>query len=373
MNTLTLSPVDVVTPQGLLQQASLTVKNGLITQMIPLAQPSLAPRPLVIPPFIDLHIHGADGYGPELGTPESLLQLSAILARKGVAAFCPTLYCAKPHVMAQQLRRLVPALGHETGAKILGFHLEGPFISPDKPGVMKPHDIAPANLEDFTQIYEAAQGHISIITIAPELPNIEPIIEFCVQHHIRVQAGHTNATYEQIQAAFDKGVHGVTHWGNAMSGLHQRAPGVMGAALLNPQISCEVIADGKHVHPALLTLLKQVKPISQVTTVTDALLPTGQLTGPFYANHEEVLLQKGVWKRKADGVTAGSSLTMSAAFKQLVKSGYTLEETVWCTSTNAAQNIKIAPPQLVVGAAANFVILDPNLQLKSVFYQGNLL
>ena len=371
MRGQTLSPVDVVTPQGLLQQVSLTIKDGLIAQITPLPQPSREPRPLIVPPFIDLHVHGAGGYGPEQGTAESLLQMSIVLARQGVCAFCPTLYCAKPTILAQQLRKLVPALGHETGAQILGFHLEGPFLSPTKPGVMKPQDIAPANLEDFKQIYEAAQGHIAIITLAPELPGIDPIISFCTKRNVRVQAGHTNATYEQMQAAFDKGVQGVTHWGNAMSGLHQRAPGVMGAALLSPQISCEVIADGKHVHPALLTLLKQVKPLSQITAVTDALLPTGQAVGPFYANREEVCLQEGVWKRKTDGITAGSSLTMPAAFKQLVESGYTLVESVLCTSTNAAQNIKIAPPQLVEGAPANFVILEPDLRLKSVFYQGN--
>ncbi len=371
MSEQTLSPVDVVTPQGLLQQVSLTIKDGMITQIAPLPQPSREPRPLIIPPFIDLHIHGAGGYGPEQGTVESLLHMSTVLARQGVGAFCPTLYCAKPDFMAQQLRRLVPALGRETGAKILGFHLEGPFLSPDKPGVMKPQDIAPANLEDFEQIYEAAQGHISIMTLAPELPGIDPIISSCTKHHVRVQAGHTNATYEQMRAAFDKGVQGVTHWGNAMSGLHQRAPGVMGAALLSPQISCEVIADGKHVHPALLRLLKQVKPLSQITAVTDALLPTGQAVGPFYANREEVCLQEGVWKRKTDGTTAGSSLTMPGAFKQLVESGYTLAEAVWCTSTNAAHNIKITPPQLVVGAPANFVALESNLQLKTVFYKGN--
>ena len=373
MSEQTFAPVDVVTPQGLLQQVALTVKDGMITQIAPLAQACRAPRDLIIPPFIDLHIHGAGGYGPEQGTAESLLQMSAVLSRQGVSAFCPTLYCAKPDFMAQQLRSLVPAVGHEMGAQILGFHLEGPFLSPDKPGVMKPQDIAPANLEDFKQIYEAAQGHISIMTLAPELPGIDPIISFCIKHNVCVQAGHTNATYEQMQAAFDKGVHGITHWGNAMSGLHQRAPGVMGAALLNSQISCEIIADGKHVHPALLTLLKQVKPISQITAVTDALLPTGQTTGPFYANREEVCLQEGVWKRKTDGITAGSSLTMPAAFKQLVESGYTPAEAVLCTSTNAAHDIKTAPPQLVEGAPANFVVLEPGLRLKSVFYQGNLL
>ena len=366
MSHVVLSPVDAVTPRGLVKNVSITLQDGIITAITPLNTPVQEPLDIAIPAFIDLHIHGMGGYGPEQGTPESLLQMSNVLARQGVAAFCPTLYCAPPHRMAQQLRNLLPALGQETGAKILGFHLEGPFISPQKPGVMKPQDIAPANLEDFKKIYEAAQGHIAIVTLAPELPGIDPVIKFCLQHHIVLQAGHTHATYEQMQAAFDKGVRRITHWGNALSGLHQRAPGVLGAALINPEISCEVIADGKHVHPALLGLLKRVKPLSQITAVTDALLPTGQTNGNLLANQEEVVLQDGVWKRKSDGVTAGSALTMHQAFLQLLQAGYTLPEAVACTSTNAARQLNLPPAELKPGTAGHIVLLSPDLQLKSV-------
>ncbi len=323
-----------------------------------------------MPAFVDTHIHGMGGFGPEQGTLQALLNMSAILARQGVRAFCPTLYCARPDNMAAQLRALVPALGKETGAKIIGFHLEGPFISPEKPGVMKPQDIAPANLDDFKRIYQAAQGHIAIVTLAPEVPGILPIIEFCHAHHILVQAGHTNATYAQMQEAFTRGVRRVTHWGNAMRGLHQREPGTLGAALLNPEISCEVIADGKHIHPALLSLLKQVKPLSQITAVTDSLLPTGQVKGPFFANGEEVMLQENVWKRKTDGVTAGSALTMLGAVQCLRAVGYQWHEIVACTSTNAAQLLQIPLEKLQESNPANLVIVNPCGQVIRVVFQG---
>lgn len=370
MTRQTTGPVQALTPQGVLENVSITVEDGKIISVLPCTTPPKNLLPTAVPAFIDLHIHGAGGFGPEQGTAQSLLDMSAVLARQGVTAFCPALYCARPIQLAELLRKLVPALGRETGAKIIGFHLEGPFISPQKPGVMKPQDIAPANVEDFKQIYEAAQGRIAIVTLAPEVPGIEPVIEFCVAHHILVQAGHTNATYEQMQHAFDLGVHRVTHWGNAMSGLHQRAPGVVGAVLNNPQISCEVIADGKHIHPALLTLLKRVKPLSQITAVTDALLPTGQATGPFYANGEEVLLQDGVWKRKQDGVRAGSALTMAGACRQLYQAGYTLQEAAACTSTNAAQLLGLTPPAIVPGSPADFVILGTSPEPIHVFLHG---
>lgn len=366
---MNIGPVNVVNYDGILKNVVPEISEGKIVRLVP-ASAAEQPLPWVVPAFVDLHIHGMCGFGPEQGTPEALCQMSQVLARQGVAAFCPTLYCACPDKMAAQLRALMPALGKETGARILGFHLEGPFISPDKPGVMKPQDIAPANLDDFKKIYDAARGHIAIVTLAPEVPGIRPVIDFCLSHHIRVQAGHTNATYDQMQEAFSWGVRRVTHWGNAMRGLHQREPGVVGWALCNPEISCEVIADGKHIHPALLTLLKQVKPISQITAVTDALLPTAQAQGSLLANGEEVILQDGVWKRRADGVTAGSALTMAGAFAQLVRAGYTLPQAVAATSTNAARLLGIEDGSLQVNASAGFVILTPDLQVQSVWLNG---
>ncbi len=372
-----LHHVHLITPSEVLQNVNVWIENERIVQInsalpnTPDWQVTDAKQAYMLPAWIDLHIHGTGGFGPEQGTPQALLELSTVLARQGVGAFCPTLYCAQPAQMAALLRQLTPAIGRETGAKILGFHLEGPFISPQKPGVMKPQDIAPANLPDFQQIYDAAEGKIALVTLAPELPGIDPIIQFCLQHHIVLQAGHTNASYEQMQAAFEKGVRRVTHWGNAMSGLHQRAPGVLGAALINPDISCEVIADGKHVHPALLTLLRQVKPISQITAVTDALRPTQQSQGPFIANGEEVMLCEGVWKRKTDEVTAGSALTMQGAFEQLLHAGYSLCEASRCTSTNAAELLHLPIEQLGANTPATFVLVSPTYQLQQVWLNGH--
>ena len=366
----------LVTPLNIAEQEAVWIEDGRVVQITNSASISTENWQLVdaknawlVPAWIDLHIHGMGGFGPEQGTPQALLDLSAVLAKQGVSAFCPTLYCAQPAQMISLLKKLAPALGKETGAHIIGFHLEGPFISPQKPGVMRPEDIAPVNLHDFQQIYEAAEGKIAIVTLAPELLGIDPIIEFCLQHNIVVQAGHTNATYKEMQVAFDKGVQRVTHWGNAMSGMHQRAPGVLGAALLNPNISCEVIADGKHVHPALLTLLRRAKPISQITAITDALLPTKQEQGPFMANGEEVTLTDGVWKRKTDGVTAGSALTMQGAFKQLVQAGYSVTEASLCTSTNAARLLGLAG-SIEINTPANLLLLANDYSLQQVFLQG---
>lgn len=375
-----LSRVRAVLENSVLNGASLWIENGLIRRIFSAedalpAQAQNLPRldgqnAYALPGLLDLHIHGFAGFGPEAGTPEALFAMSRNLAANGVTAFCPTLYCGKPGDMERLLRALAPAVGKEQGAKILGFHLEGPFISPQKPGVMKPQDIAPADLNIFKQLYEAADGKIASMTLAPELPGIEPVIAFCLEHKILPQAGHTNATYEEFLAGAQRGVTHATHLFNAMSPLTQRAPGAAGAVLLHPEISCEIIADGVHVHPDIVAFLKRVKPVGNIVLVTDALKPTGQASGPFIANGEEVVFEK-VWKRKTDGVIAGSALTMARGVKNLVNFGYTLPEAARCAATNPARltGLKNAG-KIADGFTANITLLDDNFNPVKTFIGG---
>lgn len=375
-----LTPVCAVTAQDTLPNATLWIKDGHIAGCF--AEGAVPPETnhlphvdgkgcFAVPGFVDLHIHGYGGFGPELADPQALLNMSAALLQNGVTAFCPTLYCAKPAEMETLLKNLVPAVGKETGAKILGFHLEGPFISPKKPGVMKPQDIAPADLPAFTRLYDAAEGHLAAVTLAPELPGIEPVITFAKQHGIRVQAGHTNATYDEFLLGAARGVTHVTHLFNAMSPFNHREPGAAGAALMHPGISCEIIADGVHVHPDVVAFLRTVKPVENIVAVTDALLPTQQTQGPFVANGEEVIFDGGVWKRKTDRVIAGSALTMARAFKNLVEDGFTLPQAVQATSTNASRlSGRPHEGRLETGARADLVLLNTHFEPVQVFLNG---
>ncbi len=382
MNDFLITPVCAVTPQDTLQQAAIWIQNGHIFRILdaeelpPQAQqlPRIEAKGCVaIAGFIDLHIHGFAGFGPELADPQALLNMSEALVQTGVCAFCPTLYCAKPAEMEKLLRKLRPAVGLETGAKIIGFHLEGPFISPKKPGVMKPQDIAPADLKAFQKICEAGDGTIVSVTLAPELPGIEPVIDYAKQNGILLQAGHTNATYDEFLLGAARGVTHVTHLFNAMSPFNHREPGVAGAALMHPGISCELIADGVHVHPDIVSFLRTVKPIEKIIAITDALLPTGQKEGPFLANAEEVVFKGGVWRRRKDGVIAGSALTMAQAFKTLLDCGYTLPQAAACTSSNAARLIGLSKyGALEEGASADIVLLNASFEPEKVFLRGQM-
>lgn len=320
------------------------------------------------PGFIDAHIHGFGGFGPELGTQEALLQMSSALAEQGVTAFCPTLYCARPEQMLRIIQNTVGAFGKEKGAHLLGYHLEGPFISPQKPGVMKPQDITAPDISVLERLWHAAHGHISSMTLAPELPGLEKIIAFCRTHHILLQAGHTNATYEQFLHGAKQGISHVTHLFNAMRPFTHREPGAAGAALMTPDISAEIIADGLHVRPEVIHFLSRVKPAQNISLVTDALLPTGQKNPPFTANGEEVILDGGVWKRKADGVIAGSALTMLQGIKNLVSFGFTLPQACACAAENPARLLELKTKgRLAPGYDGDIVIFDKDFRLKKVF------
>lgn len=380
-NAFLLTNVRAVLENTVRENAALWIENGQIRHVwtgdepVPADAQNLPQKDsknaLAFPGFIDLHIHGFAGFGPELGTQEALWEMSAALARQGVTAFCPTLYCGKPNDMETLLRQLAPAAGKEPGAKILGFHLEGPFISPQKPGVMKPQDIAPADLDVLKRLYDAADGKIASMTLAPELPGIEPVIEFCLDHGILPQAGHTNAAYDEFLTGVKRGVTHATHLFNAMSPFTQRAPGASGAVLMHPEVSCEIIADGVHVHRDVVAFLRRIKPAENIVLVTDALKPTGQAGGPFIANGEQVVFDGGVWKRKADGVIAGSALTMACGVKNLADFGYPLPEAAQCAAANPARLMKLPKTgKLAAGFTADITLLDDTFTPVKTFISG---
>ena len=361
----------IITSESVLPDYCIEIQDGKIAALFPNTRLQDLPKDVTVidahdayaaPGLIDGHVHGFAGFGPEQCTENALLQMSDALAQVGVTAFCPTLYCGKPNHMLRVIENTVGAFGKEKGAHLIGYHLEGPFISPTKPGVMKPQDIAPVDLNILEQLYKAAKGHISAMTIAPELPAIAPVIDFCKEHRILLQAGHTNATYEEFLAAVKHGIIHTTHLFNAMSSFNHRAPGATGAVLLHKEISAEIIADGVHVHPDIVAFLRRIKPIQNIMLVTDALLPTHQGKGPFFANGEEVIFD-GVWKRKIDGVIAGSGLTMLRGIENLVNWGYTLPEAIACASANPARILGLETKgTLAVGRDADIILFDSHFR-----------
>ncbi len=290
------------------------------------------------PGFIDTHIHGIGGFGTEDMSAEAILAMSEILPAWGVSSFVPTLYPMPEEDMIRAIRAVVLAMGHETGAEIIGIHIEGPFISPAQLGVQRIEFVRPVDLELMQRLWDASEGHIVSMTVAPELKGMRELALFCNQLGIVLQAGHTDASYENMIEGMQAGIRHSTHMFNAMSRLHHRNPNAVGAVLIQSDLSCEIIADGLHVHPDLIRLLFRDKPEGNIVLVTDSLKPTKQaVNAPMFANDEEVYLEDNLFYRARDGVIAGSSLTMIEGVLNLVRFGVPLESAVKMASANPAR------------------------------------
>lgn len=326
----------------------------------------------VTPGLIDTHIHGIGGFGTEDGTQNSILKMSDMLAQYGVTSFIPTLYAGSKQKMLKSIKAVVSAMGKEKGARILGVHLEGPFISKRRLGVQSESDVSDVDLKLMKDLWSASKGHIVNMTVAPELKGMRELALYAVSKGIVLQAGHTNATYEQMVEAMQARIFHVTHLFNAMSRMHHRDPGVVGAVFIHPEISCEIIADGIHINPEIIKFLLTCKSLDKVVLVTDSLKPTQQKTKPLVANGEEVYLDKCFY-RKSDNAIAGSALTMIESVKNIVSYGFHLEQAIHMASTNPARIMKqehlgiIAP-----GYDADLIVLSEKLDVLYTIIGGKI-
>lgn len=331
----------------------------------------------IIPGLIDSHIHGIGGFGTEDCRPESILGMSERLADFGVSAFLPTIYTNLPDDMMRAEKAIVQAMGHEKGARIMGINLEGPFISPERVNAQNPEGVQPVDCGLFEKFVEAGEGHVVCMTVAPELKGMRELALLARRENIVLLAGHTNATYENMIEGIQCGILHATHMFNAMSPLHHRNPGAVGAVLIEQNMNCEIICDGVHVHPELVKLLLREKPISRVVMITDSLKPTKQISGPLLANGmEAVMSPQGAWVSKQDpSLLLGSALTLHKALRNVVSWGVSMQDAVQMTSTNPARIYGFKDMGLLIpDYRADLAILGKeHLDLKGLFVGGKLI
>jgi len=343
----------------------------------------------IAPGFIDTHVHGSGGYGtedsvfcpPEASDEEaveigarSALEMSKLLAEQGVTAFNPTLYPCRPDLLLRAARALRSAMGREEGARIMGLHLEGPFISASRLGAQRPEGAMPVDIGFMERLWDAAGGRIANMTVAPELKGMRSLALFCAKKGIALQAGHTDARYENMVEGMQAGILHSTHIFNAMSRLDHRNPNAAGAILIHGEMSCEIIADGFHVHPDLLRLLIRDKPIDKIVLITDSLKPTEQRSGPLTANGEEVAFRGGVFVRERDGVIAGSGLTMMRGVKNLAGLGLGVCSAVRAATFNPAQVMGYSRQGAIIpGRAADITAFGKDFGVRLVMVGGKIL
>lgn len=323
-------------------------------------------EPIVLPGFIDLHVHGGGG-ADVMDGGDAVATVARTHARHGTTSLLATTMTAPAAEIEAALAALAPHVtSRPVGAAcVLGVHLEGPYISRERLGA-QPDCTAAATLAQVLALHALAP--IVLVTLAPELPGHLELIAGLRRHGLRVQLGHSNASYEQGLEALAAGACGFTHLFNAMSPLHQRAPGLVGAALAHAE-GAEIIPDLLHVHPgAIRAALRAIPGLYCVTDGTAAVaMPDGEYR---LGRHRVRRCLGGV--RLADGTLAGSTLTMDQALRNLVALGLPLAEASRRTSTFAARHVGLADRgELAPGIRADLVVLDAaTLVLRQVYVEG---
>jgi len=364
----------ILTPGGFLR-GSIHVADGRIASIVgmPVDEASVradASTPVLLPGFVDLHVHGGGG-ADTMQAGDAALTLARQHARHGTTSLLATTMTAPLGDIEAALQALAPAIAAPLmqapagAARLLGVHLEGPYISPDRLGAQPAFSRAP-NLAEVLALHAIAC--IKLVTLAPEVSGMLALIPALVDAGMRVQIGHTGATYEQAVEAMAHGASGYTHLFNAMSALHHRAPGAVGAALAHAQ-HAEVIPDLLHVHPGAIHVA--LRAIPGLFCVTDSTSAAGMPDGDYKLGRQTVTKCLG-GVRLPDGTLAGSTLTMDQALRNLVGMGLTLREASARTSTHAADYLRLPERgRLRAGAVADVLLLDAaTLQLQQVWLEG---
>ena len=358
--------------------STLTVNGAQIEAVAAVSHPSDqmidATGMIITPGFIDVHTHGGGGCNLHTADAGEIQHYARWAPETGVTAFLIGVVGTPNALPAQQLAAAVEAMEREgAGAEPLGIHLEGPYINPVRRGAHMPVWLRRPDAIEAEEVLALASGRLRLITLAPELPGASAMIQRMVAEGVTVSLGHTDATYEQALEAVKLGVTHATHCCNAMRPLHHRDPGPLGALVEAPQVYGELIADGVHVHPAMMKIMVKLLGPERTIVITDALSAAGlaEDTTFEFAGQPAQLIHGAA--RLADGTITGSVLTLNQALRNMLQmTGVSLREAVRMLTLNPARAARVAERkgQLQAGYDADLLIFDESLQLQATICRG---
>lgn len=329
---------------------------------------------LVIPGLVDIHVHGCAGADFSDGDYAGLVRMARYLARRGVTSFAPA-SMTLPYDALDKAFHAAARLSREglaDGARLMGIQMEGPFLSREKRGSQNPAYLRLPDWDRFLRLYDAAEGLLRIVDVAPELPGA---VEFTrrASEKCRVSVAHTAAGYDQAAAVFDAGATHLTHLFNAMSGIHHRHPGPIGAASERENVTAELICDGIHVHPSAVRMAFRLFP-GRICLISDALRCCGMADGSYSLGGQEILLSGGV-ARLTGGAIAGSAADLYQCMRRAVSFGIPREQAVWAATALPARVIgrESETGAIADGRAADFVICGGELEPEAVYLGGKRL
>ena len=322
---------------------------------------------LLAPGFIDMHIHGGAGHDVMATNRDGLARFERHLTHYGVTSYCPTTVTAPLDATYQSLAFLAQAKSASrdaSRARALGVHLEGPFISHARRGVHPPENLLEPSPELFEKFWQAAEGQVDVMTIAPELSGAIETIKAATAKEVCVSLGHSDAKLAEAQAGFAAGGRHATHTFNAMRPLDHREPGILGEVLANDTVSAEIIVDGVHLHPEIVSLFVKAKGKDRAVLVTDAISATGMGDGRFMLGKFEVEVKGD--RCEHNGVLAGSVLTLDRAVRNVRKFADTpLRQAVQMATWNVARALGYSDIGILApGARADFVGLNADGEVQ---------
>jgi N-acetylglucosamine-6-phosphate deacetylase len=378
----------ILTPHDELRDSVILVEDGKITGLGPRDEVRIpadavhypAGDKIVVPGFVDIHIHGAGGHDVMEGNARALDRITSTVARHGTTSILATTVSAPVEETCHSLQGIARYIrSHENpaggvtrlAAEILGIHLEGPFISKARRGVHPPDGLAKPSAETLAKFRKAADGLIKIVTIAPELPGALELIASASADGLVVALGHTDADYDQSRAAIAAGARHIVHFYNAMRPFAHRDPGIVGAVLTEPEVTAEVIADGVHVAGPAIQVLIGTKGFHTIILASDGTAATGMADGNYRLGNFDVTVKGGV-SRNSEGKLAGSTLTLDRALRFVVDLGVPLIEAVRMATVLPARRIGLAGKKgiIAIGGDADLVVLSPDLRVAGVMTRG---
>lgn len=328
----------------------------------------------VLPGFIDTHMHGAFGArfsdeNPDIDT------ITRFEATKGVTTIAATTASSTMSDLLQQFDAIVSAMERGTpGAKIAGIHAEGPFLNAKRKGSMIAENIILPTKEKIDMLLSHAKGHLKIMTVAPEMDGQEECIRYLIANDVTISIGHTDATYEETEKAILWGATQATHTFNAMRPYNHREPGVLGAVLTNPKVTCEMICDFVHIHPKTAEMIYRMKNANHINIISDSGHAAGTSLTEFTVHGIKRFVRNGVIFLE-DGTISGSAVTLLEGVQNLVRIGIPLEDVSRMASLNPARSLGIDKEtgSISVGKYADIVVLDKDLQVKYTFVNGKII
>ncbi|WP_446741788.1 N-acetylglucosamine-6-phosphate deacetylase [Silvibacterium acidisoli] len=365
-----------------LEQPVVVIEDGVITRIgtrkdmeVPAGEQLDFPGGTLLPSYFDIHIHGSKNHDVMEATPETFSTIGNFLAGHGVGSYLATTVTAPWDATLRSLEGMAKLIGTEIeGARPLGIHLEGPFLSPHRKGAHPEDLLVIPTVEKFNELWEAAAGQIRLMTIAPELPNALDVIARAKSLGVRISMGHTNADTAEAKAGVKAGADSATHTFNAMRPLDHRNPGIVGEVLTNDDLYAELICDGLHVEPECVRIYWRSKGAKRAILITDAMAAAGMPDGHYKLGQLDVQVKDGVCTLDGDArVLAGSVLTLDKAVKNFASfTGAKMEDVANLVGPNPARmtGFEDRTGALAVGRSADVTVLNAANEVAATILRG---